>query len=291
MKTPHLKFVAPFLLPCAVSVLAFLTGASPGRAADPQKPVATETRADTLATGAPTAISTQIYLGFGATGLDVDNGPSAFYSNVVPGTHVTLGVNLDASKIASIIWTRDDARLSVTTPTIDFPSASVSDSGRYTAYIQTNPDGHHSVFTTFLRVERASGRRLINLSTRATLSPSQPFFISGFVVSSSTYSQDDKGVLVRAVGPALKAYGITDGLPDPVLEVFDADGNRMVPIISSRGLGLDLITAQVGAFPLPNDSLDIAATFALPKGIYSARVSSASHASGTVLLEVYDTQP
>ena len=63
--------------------------------------------------------------------------------------------------------------------------------------------------------------RLSNISSRGQVSPGAGALIGGFVVSGT----GTKSVLIRGVGPGLSSFGITNGLADPVLSVYDNGGN------------------------------------------------------------------
>lgn len=127
--------------------------------------------------------------------------------------------------------------------------------------------------------------RLVNLSSRLRVSgrDAAGASVAGFVVGGSSAAD----VLIRAAGPALAAYGITDPLASPRLQVFAADG-RLVG--ANRGWGGDADVAaagrSVGAFPFPAGSSDAALIVSLPPGAYTAQVTSET--DGTALIEVYD---
>ena len=140
-------------------------------------------------------------------------------------------------------------------------------------------------------------QRLINISSRGTVSPGAGALIGGFVVTGTSV----KSVLVRGVGPGLKAFGVGDALSDPVLSVFDENGNVVAQNLgwSSQAItGADQasITAQditdvgtgVGAFTLAAGSGDTALIANLPPGSYTFQVTSSSNATGEALGEVYE---
>ncbi len=64
-------------------------------------------------------------------------------------------------------------------------------------------------------------QRLINISARGSVSPGAGALIGGFVICGTA----SKSVLIRGIGPGLAAFGVTDTLADPVLSVFDSNGN------------------------------------------------------------------
>jgi poly(beta-D-mannuronate) lyase len=128
--------------------------------------------------------------------------------------------------------------------------------------------------------------RLANNSTRAISNTGENLLINGFVVTGTGY----KTVLVRAVGPGLAAYGITDPMPEPVLKLHDTDSEIARNAGWQTGPEADLIEASAvaGAFPLVDGSLDSALLVAVPAGPYTAQVVPAEGTVGTVLVEVYD---
>lgn len=120
---------------------------------------------------------------------------------------------------------------------------------------------------------------LVNISTRVTLAPEQ-VSTAGFVVGGRT----SRRVLVRAVGPSLASFGVTNALVTPVLTVLNAQG--VVGTNAGWGGGPELAFSftRVGAFPLPPTSRDAALILALEPGSYTAQVSGGV---GEVLLEIY----
>ena len=143
----------------------------------------------------------------------------------------------------------------------------------------------------------AATQRLINLSARGNVSYSFGPLIGGFVISGSS----NKSVLIRGIGPGLTAFGVTDAIPDPVLEVFDQNDNLVAqnnvwtaqisaspyqPSISSG----DITSADssVSAFALSAQNSDTALIVDLPPGAYTFQITSASDANGEALGEVYE---
>jgi Ice-binding-like/Putative Ig domain len=132
--------------------------------------------------------------------------------------------------------------------------------------------------------------RIANFSARAISGPGSDTLIVGFYVSGS-----GKNLLVRGVGPALAAYGITGPLTDPVLAIDGPQG-----LIATNGSwqtnsnGQDqgaFITAagsQVGAFALPGGSKDAALLATVNQGVYTASIVSPNGTSGVALAEIYD---
>ncbi|MEO6244957.1 MAG: hypothetical protein ABIQ12_05945 [Opitutaceae bacterium] len=136
--------------------------------------------------------------------------------------------------------------------------------------------------------------RLLNLSTRSLVGPdADAALISGFVVAANN---PGKKLILRAVGPALSAFGVTNPLRAPVLRIFDGNGKLYTAgyvylgVIGGPTYESDLADslARAGAFPLPAGSRDAVVMMPFVGGSYTAQVTSGDGTTGTVLLEIYE---
>ena len=129
-----------------------------------------------------------------------------------------------------------------------------------------------------------------NISTRSLVQTGEHVMIGGFIVQGS----GAKKVIIRAIGPELTQFGITDALANPRLELH----NRTGALIASNDnwqstiLGGIIHSNQVsdiqnsGHAPIePSESAIIAN---LPPGNYTAIVRGVNNTSGVALVEVYD---
>jgi hypothetical protein len=143
----------------------------------------------------------------------------------------------------------------------------------------------------------AAAQRLVNISARGSVSPGAGALIGGFVVSGSA----TKSVLIRGVGPGLAAFGVAGWLADPVLSVYDSNGNLVAQnlnwanqTVSGRyqaavnATNIITMNASVGAFALTAGSADTALIANLPPGAYTFQVTSAGASTGQALGEVYE---
>jgi len=110
--------------------------------------------------------------------------------------------------------------------------------------------------------------------------------IVGFVIDGSGPSR----VLIRAVGPALTQFGVSNALARPSMAVFR--GTQQLKANtgwSSGGVSYDLIGAAktVAAFPLPLGSADAGLVLTLEPGPYTVQVSGVGLTTGEALAEVY----
>lgn len=124
------------------------------------------------------------------------------------------------------------------------------------------------------------GVRLINLSTRAQVNGSDTL-ITGFVTTGGQ-------ILIRAVGPGLAPYNVTDAIADPVLRVFNSSGVKVYESNDWTGSEIMTANAATGAFPLATK--DAALLVTLAPGAYTAHVTDATGKGGGVLTEVYDAE-
>ncbi len=128
-----------------------------------------------------------------------------------------------------------------------------------------------------------SAVRLVNLSARNRVGTGADAMIAGFVIAGTGTQR----VLIRAIGPALAAFGVTAPLADPRLEVRDATGR--IAENDNWEASLASVFAQAGAFALPVGSRDAAVVLTLAAGrSYTAQVSAVGATTGEALVEVYE---
>jgi YVTN family beta-propeller protein len=134
-----------------------------------------------------------------------------------------------------------------------------------------------------------SGTTLVNLSTRAFVGTGEDILIAGFVISGAS----SQTVLIRASGPALKAFGLSSTLSDPQLRLFDNNQDLVASNLGWNGSSqIASASATVGAFPWSNlSSDDSAILITLPPGSYTAQASGQSGDTGLALIEIYAVPP
>jgi hypothetical protein len=123
-----------------------------------------------------------------------------------------------------------------------------------------------------------------NLSVRAQVNSGDGVLIVGLVVTGDAPVK----LLIRAIGPSLSQFGISNVLSSPILSLYQ--GSNLIQENSGWG-GQSTLTeafAQVGAFALTDpNSLDAAMIATLQPGVYSAVVAGADGTTGIALAEVY----
>ncbi len=123
----------------------------------------------------------------------------------------------------------------------------------------------------------------INLSTRMQVLNGDNVAIGGFIITGTA----PKHVLLRAVGPTLVQAGVTNALPDPVIELHGPSGFATITNDNWRDdPAQEAAIIATGIAPASN--LDAAIDATLNPGAYTAVVSSTNHQTGVGLVEIYD---
>ena len=128
---------------------------------------------------------------------------------------------------------------------------------------------------------------LLNLSARASTAPGSDTLIVGFVVAGKGPAR----LLLRGVGMALTAYGVTTALSDPRITLFQGStaiaANDDWSSDAGRIAEIEAAAQKVGAFALPRGGKDAALLLSLYPGAYTVHVAGPDGASGVALAEVY----
>ena len=105
--------------------------------------------------------------------------------------------------------------------------------------------------------------------------------IGGFIITGSA----PKHLLLRAIGPSLVHFGVTDVLADPVLELHGPSG--FVTMINDNWRDTQENEIAATGIP-PTDDFESAIDVTLAPGAYTAIVRGNGDTSGVALVEVYD---
>ena len=140
-----------------------------------------------------------------------------------------------------------------------------------------------------------SGTPLANVATRGLASATRPL-IMGIVVTGKV-----RDVLIRAVGPSLRQFGVSEAADDTTLELngnglaslrnddwgSDPDGTNRPSLGQSSAPTVMALGAFVGAFPLTMGGKDAAYPVRLQPGNYTMIVRTKSSELTEVLAEAY----
>ena len=158
------------------------------------------------------------------------------------------------------------------------------------AYTATVADANGSTGVGLIEVyDLNSGvnARLGNIATRGSVQTGENVMIAGFVLGGS--STNPAKVVVRAIGPSLAQSGISNPLSNPILQLFDNNGQ----IVANNDNWQDVPSqaSQLQALNLaPVNPAESAIVATLPPGLYTAIEAGLGGGTGIGLIEVYAVQ-
>jgi hypothetical protein len=159
--------------------------------------------------------------------------------------------------------------------------------GQYTAIVSGNGNPAGICLFEVYDLDTAATAKLANLSTRAFVGTGNNVVIAGFVLGNQGGNDN---VVVRGLGPSLAAFGVTNPLADPTLELRDENG---VLVASDNDWQDDPAQAAdiTAAGLAPSDAKEAAISANLPPGLYTAILAGANNGTGVGTVEVYDRGP
>ncbi len=192
----------------------------------------------------------------------------------------------------AIQWTKDGKPIEgATTSPLILRQVTFSDSATYGLSSPKPSNGNFPVISTKVQLDVVRDGHFCNISARVDLRPDRDVQIVGFVVD----GHSGKRLLIRAIGPTLDRFGISNPAKEPRFRLFRGDGTEVIIVRPAVVLPLTYWTAifdQAGAFPLkvegaerPHIAYD---TFDLPPGAYTIHVSDDTGLGGQALVEVYE---
>ena len=174
-----------------------------------------------------------------------------------------------------------DIRATTIPPTNDLESAIVAtlNPGNYTAILAGKNGSTGIGVVEAYDLDQAADSRLANISTRGFVNTGDNALIGGFICGPNTT------VAVRAIGPSLTQFGITNALADPMLELRDGNG----VLVRSNNDWKESQQAEIqNAGLAPSDSHESALIQALTSGNYTAIVRGVTNSVGVAVIEAYN---
>ena len=124
----------------------------------------------------------------------------------------------------------------------------------------------------------------LNISVRSRVGTGNDVMISGFIITAGSA----KKVILRGLGPSLQQAGVSDPLPDPVLELRANDNS----LISTNNNWKENTPAEQQDITnnqlAPTNDLEAALIATLQPGTYTTIIRGQGNTSGVGLVEVYD---
>jgi Beta-propeller repeat len=124
---------------------------------------------------------------------------------------------------------------------------------------------------------------LSNISGRGFVGTGDNVMIGGFIVGGD--GQANARVVVRGLGPSLGAFGVTGALPDPIIDLKNANGTTLMSNDDwQQGQPTELNSLGLA----PNDTRESALVIAVPHGNYTAILRGKGGSTGLGVVEVYN---
>jgi hypothetical protein len=152
-----------------------------------------------------------------------------------------------------------------------------------------NGQGGIVLFEVYDAGNVTGGSKFTNVSVRGPTGSGDSTLILGLNVA----GQGKRTLLTRGIGPQLAAFGVSNTIGDPKLEIFD--GNQRSVLANDDWNSADFISEMlqarefVGAFPLNGGSADASTLALLDPGSYTMQITAGSGtATGEALVEIYE---
>jgi N-acetylneuraminic acid mutarotase len=217
--------------------------------------------------------------------LELHNGTGALIASNDDWQTTIIGGIITSNQVS-------DIQNSGRAPTAASESAIIADlqPGNYTAIVRGINNTTGVALVEVYDLSPGASSSLGNISTRSFVQTGEHVMIGGFIVQGT----GPKRVIIRAIGPELTQYGITNALPNPTLELHNGTG----ALIASNDdwqttiLGGIITSSQVSDIQnsgrAPTAASESAIVADLQPGNYTAIVRGVSNTTGVALVEVYD---
>jgi hypothetical protein len=154
--------------------------------------------------------------------------------------------------------------------------------GSYTAVVSGKNGATGTALVDIYELDTATSI-FRNLSTRGFVGTGDNALIGGMIIGSG----ESPLIGVRAIGPTLANFGVTQPLQDPTLELRDANG----ALIAFDDDWNDNTPTAIKAILLkPSDDRESAIVASLAPGNYTAIVRGKNGTTGVALVEAYRIQ-
>jgi hypothetical protein len=129
------------------------------------------------------------------------------------------------------------------------------------------------------------GPQALNLSTRGLVSTGDNVVIGGFIITGT----DPKTIVLRALGPSLSGFGLSDVLANPVLSVYNSSRTLIATNDNWQSDPNHFVVESNGLTPANPSEAAIARTLA--PGAYTVIIRGKDAVPGIGLVELYDLSP
>jgi hypothetical protein len=153
--------------------------------------------------------------------------------------------------------------------------------GAYTVVVRGKNDTTGIGLFDVYDLDQTVDSKLANVSTRGFVGTGDNVMIGGTIV----VGNEPANVLLRAIGPSLTNFGISNTLQNPALELFDGNGT----LIAANNNWRDDVEDKIIETGLaPSNDLESAILRELEPGNYTAIVRGSNNTTGVAVIEAYE---
>jgi hypothetical protein len=149
--------------------------------------------------------------------------------------------------------------------------------GSYTAVVRGAGNSVGTGVVDAYDLSPASSATLVNFATRGLIQPADKLMIAGFIIQNGPVR-----AVIRAIGPSLAAFGITNALPDTTLQLRDTNGAIVVENDNwkTRTNGTSQQAEMEATQLQPTNDLEAAFVTTIQPGQYTAQVRGKPESTG-----------
>jgi hypothetical protein len=156
--------------------------------------------------------------------------------------------------------------------------------GAYTGVVRGNGGTNGIGLIEVYDLSQAVLAKLANISTRALVGTGNDIVIAGFILGNNSGVTQ---IVIRGIGPSLTAFGVTNALANPALELRDNNGALLLS--DNDWQDNPAQAAQLTAAGLaPTNPLEAGIAITLGPGQYTALLTGQGNTTGVGVVEVYD---
>jgi hypothetical protein len=206
------------------------------------------------------------------------------------GNNIVVATNNDwkTTQLGGLITGDQSGEISSSglAPSDDLESAIIANllPGNYTAVVRGTDNTTGTGIVDAYDMNAGSPARLANIATRGFIQPGDQLMIAGFIIQNGSVR-----AAIRAIGPSLTQFGITNALPDTTLEVRDQNGGLLLDNDNWKSNAAQKQELESNNLQ-PSHDLEAALIMSIPTGQYTAQVRGKGQASGIGVVEVYFLQ-
>jgi hypothetical protein len=154
--------------------------------------------------------------------------------------------------------------------------------GRYTAVVRGLGDSVGTGLVDAYDLTGASAAKVANFATRGLVQPGDKLLTAGFIIQNGSVR-----AVIRAIGPSLVAFNISNALPDTTLQLRNQNGDL---VQENDDWETDQKQELINTGLQPTNSKEAALVRTIQPGQYTAQVRGKPESTGIGVVEIYFIQ-